>query len=114
MVYSSLKNAKEFDNVFHSGKRFNSAIGQIIIKLDPNKKRFGIVVGKKIGGAVVRNRIKRVIRSAFRILSDGISCVEVVFLPNSRCADTGFGHVLSEMKAAFGKAGISITGHSNP
>jgi ribonuclease P protein component len=30
-------------------------------------KRFGVVVGRKVGGAVRRNRIKRLLREFFRL-----------------------------------------------
>jgi RNase P protein component len=34
---------------------------------DLGRRRLGLSVGKKLGGAVVRNRYKRVLREAFRL-----------------------------------------------
>ncbi len=63
----TLKMNYEFKNVFNKGKYY---IGkQVIIYLLKNKynyNRLGIAINTKLCGAVQRNRIKRVIRSAYQ------------------------------------------------
>lgn len=61
-----VKSEKDFQKVFQNGK--SKANRQFVIYKLPKKEqknfRVGISVGKKIGNAVVRNRIKRRIRHA--------------------------------------------------
>ncbi|ASK61765.1 ribonuclease P protein component [Virgibacillus phasianinus] len=70
-----IKDNKEFQLVFKQGKSF--ANRQLVIyymkKEGQTHFRVGISVGKKIGNAVTRNRIKRHLRHAFQDLGEQIS-----------------------------------------
>lgn len=65
-----VKDNKEFQMIFKKGKSF--ANRQLVIyyinKQDQAHFRVGLSVGKKIGNAVTRNRIKRYLRQAFHEL----------------------------------------------
>ncbi|WP_042147653.1 ribonuclease P protein component [Paucisalibacillus sp. EB02] len=69
-----VKDNKEFQVIFKKGKSF--ANRQLVIyyrkKEDQIHFRVGLSVGKKIGNAVVRNRIKRYLRQAFHELEKEI------------------------------------------
>lgn len=60
-----VKKERDFQNVFHNGK--SVANRQFVIYQLPKEQqahfRVGISVSKKLGNAVTRNRIKRMIRS---------------------------------------------------
>ncbi|TCT24628.1 ribonuclease P protein component [Melghiribacillus thermohalophilus] len=62
-----IKKNEEFQEVFQKGKSF--ANRQLVLfylpKHDQVHFRVGLSVGKKLGNAVVRNRIKRYLRQAF-------------------------------------------------
>ena len=82
-----LKN--DFKDIIQSGKRIqdkNLVLWYKLVPLNQNQKRMGLVVSKKLGGAVVRNRTKRLLREAFRLnqerLKDG---VDYIFSP--RCSE---------------------------
>jgi len=63
-----LKKKSEFDSVFSNGKK--GVTRALVIYAKQNKigiNRLGLVVSKKNGNAVKRNRIKRLIREAFRL-----------------------------------------------
>ena len=46
--------------------------------------RVGITTGKKLGGAVQRNRCRRVIREAFRPLCAQVGGYDIVFVARAR------------------------------
>jgi ribonuclease P protein component len=65
MKYLRLKKQADFQKLFQKGKRaFTSSF--TLIYRPSEKMRMGISIGKKHGKSVQRNRIKRLIREAFR------------------------------------------------
>ncbi|MBQ9118117.1 MAG: ribonuclease P protein component [Clostridia bacterium] len=66
MTYFRLKKEKDFQRVFHKGKRLFSP-SLTMIYFPSNALKMGISIGKKHGKSVQRNRIKRLIREAFRL-----------------------------------------------
>jgi ribonuclease P protein component len=74
----------------------------------PDANRYTVVAGKKVGGAVQRNRLKRVTREALRTLhprlASGFDCVIILRgtveeLPSSAAA-------LDLLTVMFGRAGL--------
>ncbi len=65
-----LKRPQQFDRVFKSGS--SAADRFLVFKAAPNRlesSRYGISVGRKVGNAVVRNRVKRRLREILRLES---------------------------------------------
>ena len=62
-----VKNNKEFQEILYTGKSFANRELVIYYKEKASQEHFriGISVGKKIGNAVTRNKVKRHIREAF-------------------------------------------------
>jgi len=59
-----LKGKKEFDAVFSEGRAW--ANNFVVLRAVPNSigmNRYGIVAGRRLGTAVVRNRVKRQLRA---------------------------------------------------
>lgn len=70
-MYKRIKKEKDFKKLFSKGKKLFSP--NLVILLLPAKEiSMGMCVGKKHGNSVKRNRIKRLLREAFRSVSSQI------------------------------------------
>ena len=70
----SLTRKRDFEAVFQEG--INSASRYLVMYARPNElnvSRFGLSVSKKVGKAVMRNRLKRLLREAMRKGLEGLS-----------------------------------------
>lgn len=86
-MYKLTKNAllrknKSFQNVYRLGKSF--ANRHLVLYVLPGRggaRRVGFAAGKRLGVAVVRNRVKRLLREAYRLnqhrLIDGVDLLIV-------------------------------------
>jgi ribonuclease P protein component len=64
--------------------------------------RVGFTVGRALGGAVVRNRMKRRLREAVRLAQVGkAGAVDVVINPKKSLLAAEFAAVLNEVRRAF-------------
>ena len=64
-----LKNSRDIEYAKQHGYRISTALFNVVIcRTDMNGSRVGIVVGKRFGGAVSRNRAKRLFRELTRQL----------------------------------------------
>lgn len=84
-----LRKRKEFQRVFDEGRIFNNEQVKVYALLNNSSiSRLGLVVGKKFGNAVKRNRFKRIFREAYRLnknlLENG---VDLIIIPRSGLTD---------------------------
>ena len=96
----------DFDRIQRGGERVNTRRFVLILALQPEGRacRLGVTASRKIGGAVVRNRAKRLVREAFRqtaaLWQPGIDLVVIVRRPLD---ETRLSDVVSEWQAASGQ-----------
>lgn len=107
---NTLKLNYEFKNVLTKGKYY---IGkQIIIYVLNNKynnNRLGIALSTKLGKAVKRNRIKRVIRAAYQQnIKDANLGNDIVIIwnKNQDIKNLSYSVILEDMRKIFLKSGI--------
>lgn len=82
MKYQRLKKNADFQRLFKKGKKAYSRDLTVIFTPCRDKTVMGIALSKKHGKAVVRNRIKRLIRAAFSNNFEKLSgCFSIVILP---------------------------------
>lgn len=77
---------EQYDSVYRNGS--NRSNKELVIRVLPNNleySRFGVIVSKRVGKAVVRNRIKRLIREIIRktSLKPGNDIVFIARLPSA-------------------------------
>jgi len=69
--------------------------------------RVGVTVGKKLGHAVVRNRVRRRLREVYRLNEDRFTPGwDIVVVARSRCIDAEFGKLTNAYLSLAEKAGI--------
>ena len=79
MKYTTLKEHHLYNKTFQKGKRYSGRYLSVFVlrdlaakrlmKENPEKRyynRFGVSVTKKVGGAVQRSRVKRILRAGYR------------------------------------------------
>lgn len=74
---------------------------------DLQSVRLGITASKKIGCAVVRNRVKRYLREFFRHNRTGMPAVDVNIIARRESAIMTYSDIVRELNKAFRFIGIS-------
>ena len=82
----SLNENKDFRRLYKAGKSLVHSV--VVIYYSKNKlgvTRVGVTVSKKIGNAVIRNRVKRIVLEAYRSLEEKIPAgFDLVFVARGR------------------------------
>ena len=69
--------------------------------------RVGVTVGKKLGHAVIRNRVRRRLREVYRLNEDRfLPGWDIVVVARSRCIKADFGKLTQAYLSLAEKAGI--------
>lgn len=100
-MFDTLKLNKEFRRVYGRGKsQVQPLLVTYVLKRRAGGLRVGITAGKKVGGAVQRNRARRVIRAAFVQLVPQIKDgYDIVFVARTRTVTAKSTQVAEVMKS---------------
>jgi len=101
VVIESLRRRSDFDRVFRTGRR--AKVGGVVVIAAPGMTssfRHGLVVGRKVGGAVERNRVKRRLRSALRAASPPAG-VDAVVIGSKSVTDVDFRVLIGWLKESL-------------
>lgn len=95
-----MRRRSEYLRAQEDGRRVHTA--SFVLLIQPGEgKQLGITVTKRVGVAVVRNRVKRLVREVFRL--DRCWCPEacqVVVVARPSAAGLGFAEVRAELHGA--------------
>ncbi len=95
-----IRKRKNFLQIYQCGKRaFSKHFTVITFENDLGILRLGLTVTKKIGNAVKRNRIKRLIREFFRLNKDRFkaSSQDIVIIAKGNTSSMKYADVCSEL-----------------
>ncbi|MCL1829843.1 MAG: ribonuclease P protein component [Oscillospiraceae bacterium] len=98
----------QFQQVYRKGQSYVApTVVTYILSKPRGQVRYGITASKKIGGAVDRNRARRVIRAALsELLPDIDGAYDLVFVARKATITTKSHHLYSVLHSQFTKAGI--------
>jgi len=70
--HQRLRTRAQFDRVFRQGVRADGRLFLLIAAANGRPEdRLGLTVSRRVGGAVARNRVRRLLRESFRALERG-------------------------------------------
>ncbi|KAA0889712.1 ribonuclease P protein component [Oryzomonas rubra] len=103
-----LRKRLEFLRLLNSPHKFATK-GFLVVwqENDGSQARLGVTVSKKVGNAVVRNRVKRYTRETFRQMRLLLPCVDLNVVARRESAMMDFGAARRELEKAFRHIGIS-------
>lgn len=102
-----VKKQRDFNRIIKSGQQANTPIGRMkFLKYGVATPKMGIILGKTQGlTAVKRNRIRRIIKEAWRSVSTKLSMpVEMVIFPTNRIAGLKSTEIESIISEYIGKS----------
>ena len=106
----TLKAPSEIDALFRAGRRGTTDLILILSTRTPEQRgpegRVVFVAGKKLGGAVMRNRCKRVLRAAVRRASGPWSGFDVAVIARRDTATASPEALDVALRAALRKSGV--------
>ncbi len=117
MKYTTLKEHHLYQKTFQRGARFSGRYLSVFVLRDyaagrlrrenPEKKfynRFGVSVTKRVGGAVQRSRVKRILRAGYRAVEPEIKTgYLVVISPREGILDAKSTDVERELRKGFAR-----------
>jgi ribonuclease P protein component len=96
--------SQDFRRIYERGARFSSALfaAFCVHELEGSGPRIGFTTPRKIGSAVVRNRLKRRFREAVRLGLDRLNpqC-SIVINPRIKALDAPFPYLEREVERLF-------------
>ena len=112
-AHARLSESRSFRTVYTRGR--SNATDLIVVYVLPrpggSRVRFGFVAGKKVGRAVERNRAKRLMREAARLLLHRISgSYDIVIIGRRPIIDAPYTAVSTQLARLLERAGVIGTG----
>jgi ribonuclease P protein component len=104
-----LSESARFDQIRRSGNCWSDRL--LVICLLPNElgfSRFGFAVSRRVGKAVVRNRVRRRVREAVRLrLTDIAAGYDAVFVARPAAAQADYQQIQQSVEKLVRLAGLS-------
>lgn len=108
-AWTSLRNQRDFQRLYREGSRYRGRLFTLLIRPDPDLEclRAAVVAGKRVGGAVVRNRVKRRLRAILdALLTPEVAAADLAIIAHPPAAEVAYGDLAAGVGRALRRAGI--------
>ena len=107
---STIKSSREIDTIFRDAKRVAQSLLIVLVGRTPEGRgrsgRVAFIAGKKLGGAVLRNRNRRVLRGSVRRVGGPWSGWDVVLIARTGTAEARPDALDRALTMALNRAGV--------
>ncbi|MGD0276998.1 MAG: ribonuclease P protein component [Syntrophales bacterium] len=96
-----IRKKKDFTKIYAKGTRFHTGNFTVITYSNPNGiRRLGLTVSKKVGSAVQRNRVKRLLREFFRLNKEKLpSSKDIVIIARTGATSLDYEDLCRELNS---------------
>jgi len=103
-----MSRAADFDRARRDGRfKPGPLIGVAVYRHGGGPTRLGLAISRKVGGAVVRNRLRRRLREVFRAERSRLQPGwDIVIVPRRQAAGAGFAALRADLLSALERAGL--------
>ena len=103
-----LRATRDIEYVKRQGRRSSTVLFNLLAaKMEESPTRVGIVVGKRFGDAVRRNKVKRVFRELVRALGqEFLPGYGIVVFPKREAVQQPFAELKQQWEAALRRTGV--------
>jgi len=104
-----LKSSNEFKAVFQRCRKVQDALLALYVQFNEEDAagKFGISMGRALGKAHLRNRLKRRLREIYRVEKERFPMGhQIVVIPRRGCAERTFEEIKGSFLALASKAGL--------
>ena len=104
-----LRRRVDYRRVQDQGRRIHrGCLVALVLPGESSRTRVGITVSRKVGNAVIRNRVKRHLREAIRHQQDGVAGLwDVVFIARASAAQATGAELARQVDAVFAELGVA-------
>src|SRR5262249_27824954 len=103
-----MRRRSEFQRVFDAGRRVHGRhLTVVFASAAGAESRLGIVASRTLGGAVVRNRAKRLIRQLFRTNDRPVPALDLVVIPKASAAGLSAAELGRDYQATLKRLNLS-------
>ena len=113
----TLRRRRDFDRLFTEGRRYYDKLltTVVLVHAEDRPLRAAWITGRKVGKAVVRNKVRRRLREAGRALFNDIRLpVDVAFVAYPETATATYAQLLAVMGDHLDEAGLLERGKDRP
>lgn len=101
-----LRTSSDFQRTFKGGRRVDGPLFLLVAAANQlSQMRLGLAVGRGVGGAVVRNRAKRLMREAFRhrVRTGPTAAFDIVIVAKPDIQRATLGAIAGELERRFSR-----------